>query len=145
LALLEIFQNCNIFNDGAFSVLTEKGTKEDHVLILEHDKPMIFGKNQDKGIKLDGAHPVVVDISNGKYSKDDLWVHDEFADTPIHAMILAHMDERPNFPTPIGVFRQYFKETYDGGIKAQIDQVVEKKGKGDLEKMLYGANTWEVS
>jgi 2-oxoglutarate/2-oxoacid ferredoxin oxidoreductase subunit beta len=145
LALLEIFQNCNIFNDGAFSVLTEKGTKEDHVLILEHDKPMIFGKNQDKGIKLDGPHPVVVDISNGKYSKDDLWVHDEFADTPIHAMILAHMDERPNFPTPIGVFRQYFKETYDGGIKAQIDQVVEKKGKGDREKMVYSANTWEVS
>jgi 2-oxoglutarate/2-oxoacid ferredoxin oxidoreductase subunit beta len=145
LALLEIFQNCNIFNDGAFSVLTEKNTKEDHVLILEHDKPMIFGKNQDKGIKLDGPHPVVVDISNGKYSKDDLWVHDEFADTPIHAMILAHMDERPNFPTPIGVFRQYFKETYDGGIERQVDQVVEKKGKGDLEKMLYSGNTWEVS
>lgn len=145
LALLEIFQNCNIFNDGAFSVLTEKDTKEDHTLILEHDKPMVFGKNQDKGIKLDGPHPVVVDISNGKYSKDDLWVHNEFADTPIHAMILAHLDEKPDFPTPIGVFRQYFKETYDGGIKAQIDHVIEKKGKGDLEKILFGANTWEVS
>jgi len=145
LALLEIFQNCNIFNDGAFSILTEKETKEDHVLILEHGKPMVFGKNQDKGIKLDGPHPVVVDISNGKYSKDDLWVHDEFADTPIHAMILAHMDERPGFPTPIGVFRQYFKETYDGGIKSQIENVIAKKGKGDLEKILFSGNTWEVN
>jgi len=145
LALLEIFQNCNIFNDGAFSILTEKDTKEDNVLILEHGKPMVFGKNQDRGIKLDGPHPIVVDISNGKYSKDDLWVHDEFADTPIHAMILAHMDERPGFPTPIGVFRQYKKETYDAAITSQIENVIAKKGKGDLEKTLFGGNTWEVN
>jgi 2-oxoglutarate ferredoxin oxidoreductase subunit beta len=145
LALLEIFQNCNIFNDGAFSILTEKDTKEDHVLILEHGKPMVFGKNQDKGIKLDGPHPVVVDISNGKYSKDDLWIHDEFADTPIHAMILAHMDERPGYPTPIGVFRQTNKETYDAAITSQINNVIAKKGKGDLEKTLFGGNTWEVN
>ncbi len=145
LALLEIFQNCNIFNDGAFSILTEKDTKEDNVLILEQGKPMVFGKNQDKGIKLDGPHPIVVDISNGKYSKDDLWVHDEFTDTPIHAMILAHMDDRPGFPTPIGVFRQYRKETYDEAITSQIENVIAKKGKGDLEKTLFGANTWEVN
>ncbi|MCW9066329.1 MAG: 2-oxoacid:ferredoxin oxidoreductase subunit beta, partial [Ignavibacteriaceae bacterium] len=100
---------------------------------------------QDKGIKLDGPHPVVVDISNGKYSKDDLWIHDEFADTPIHAMILAHMDERQGFPSPIGVFRQYSKATYDNAIRSQIDNVIGKKGKGDLEKVLFSANTWEVS
>ena len=144
-ALLEIFQNCNIFNDGAFELLTEKDTKEDHVLVLEHGKPMVFGKNQDKGIKLDGAHPIVVDISNGKYSKDDLWVHDELSDAPVHAMILAHLDDRPDLPSPIGVFRQYIKETYDEGIRTQINKIIEKKGKGDLEKVLFGANTWEVS
>jgi len=144
-ALLEIFQNCNIFNDGAFEILTDKGTKEDHVLILEHGKPMVFGKNQDKGIKLDGAHPIVVDISNGKYSKDDLWIHNEFSDSPVHAMILAHLDDQQEFPTPIGVFRQYSKETYDNGIRNQIKQVVEKKGKGDLKKILFGSNTWEVA
>ena len=59
-------------------------------------------------------------------------------------MILAHLDERPEFPTPIGVFRQYFKQTYDQGIKDQINKIVEKKGKGDLEKVLFGGNTWEV-
>jgi 2-oxoglutarate ferredoxin oxidoreductase subunit beta len=144
LAFLEIFQNCNIFNDGAFAILTEKDTKEDHTLILENDQPMVFGKNQDKGIKLDGAKPLVVDISNGKYSKDDLWVHDELSVSPIHAMILAHIDDDPDFPTPIGVFRQYFKETYDGGIANQIKNVIEKKGEGDLEKVLFGGNTWEV-
>ena len=143
-ALIEIFQNCNIFNDGAFFLLTEKDTKEDHVLVLEHDKPMVFGKNNDKGIKLDGVKPIVVDISNGKYSKDDLWVHDELTESPVNAIILAHIDDNPDMPTPIGVFRQYFKETYDKGIETQIDLITKKKGKGELEKTIFGGNTWEV-
>ncbi|HDZ59105.1 MAG TPA: 2-oxoacid:ferredoxin oxidoreductase subunit beta, partial [Ignavibacteriales bacterium] len=75
IAFLEIYQNCNIFNDGAFSILTEKDTRDDHVLVLEHGKPMIFGKNHDKGIKLDGEKPMIVDLSKGQYSKDDLLVH----------------------------------------------------------------------
>ncbi len=143
-AFIEIFQNCNIFNDGAFSLLTEKDTKEDHILVLEHDKPMVFGKNSDKGIKLDGVKPVVVDISNGKYSKDDLWIHDELTESPVNAIVLAHIDDNPEMPTPIGVFRQYFKETYDGAIKNQIEAITEKKAEGDLEKMLFSGNTWEV-
>jgi 2-oxoglutarate ferredoxin oxidoreductase subunit beta len=145
MAFIEIYQNCNIFNDGAFFKLSEKETKDDSVLILEHGKPMVFGKDSSKGIKLDGAKPTIVDITNGKYSKDDLWVHDEFADSPAHAMILAHLDDNPDFPTPIGVFRQVIKETYDAGITRQIEQVTDKKGKGDLEKMLLGGNTWEVN
>ncbi|RKY92442.1 MAG: 2-oxoacid:ferredoxin oxidoreductase subunit beta [Ignavibacteriae bacterium] len=144
-ALIEIFQNCNIFNDGAFFLLTEKDTKEDHVLVLEHDKPMVFGKNNDKGIKLDGVKPIVVDISNGKYSKDDLWVHDELTESPVNAIILAHIDDNPDMPTPIGVFRQYFKETYDKGIETQIDLITKKKGKGELEKAIFGSNTWKVN
>lgn len=143
-AIIEIFQNCNIFNDGAFFLLTEKDSKDDHVLVLEHDKPMVFGKNSDKGIKLDGVKPVVVDISNGKYSKDDLWVHDELTDSPVNAIILAHIDDSHDMPTPIGVFRQYFKETYDKGIETQIDLVTKKKGKGELKKTIFGSNTWEV-
>jgi len=145
MAFIEIYQNCNIFNDGAFFKLSEKETKDDSVLILEHGKPMVFGKDSSKGIKLDGAKPTIVDITNGKYSKDDLWVHDEFADSPAHAMILAHLDDNPDFPTPIGVFRQVIKETYDAGITRQIEQVTGKKGTGDLEKMLLGGNTWEVN
>lgn len=145
MAFIEIFQNCNIFNDGAFFKLTEKETKDNSALYLEHGKPMVFGKDSSKGIKLDGVKPVVVDLTNGKYSKDDLWVHDEFSDSPAHAMILAHLDDNPDFPTPIGVFRQVIKETYDEGIERQIQQVTGKKGKGNLEKMLLGGNIWEVN
>ena len=66
-------------------------------------------------------------IESPKYSKDDLWVHDEFSDSPIHAMILAHLDDRLDLPSPIGVFRQYSKETYDEGIRTQINKVIDKK------------------
>jgi len=145
LAFIEIFQNCNIFNDGAFSVLTEKDTKDDSVLVLEHGKPMVFGKDSDKGIKLDGPKPIIVDLANGSFSKDDLLIHDEFSNEPILAMILAHMTDHPEYPTPIGVFRQVHRETYDAGIRDQINAVTEKRGKGDLEKVLFGANTWEVN
>lgn len=144
-AFIEIYQNCNIFNDGAFSLLTEKDTKDDNVLLLEHKKPMVFGKNDDKGIRLDGVIPVVVDLTNGSYSKDDLLVHHEHSREPILAMILAHMTDHPDLPTPIGIFRERSKETYDAGITRQINEVTEKKGKGDLKKALFGSNTWEVN
>lgn len=143
-ALIEIFQNCNIFNDGAFDLLTEKDTKDDHVLVLEHGKPLVFGKNSEKGIKLDGFTPVVVDLTTGEFSKDDLWVHDEFDESPARGIILANLDNQPGMPTPIGVFHQTFKPTYDEGVENQIKDVISKKGKGDLQKLLYSANTWEV-
>ncbi|MCH7723199.1 MAG: 2-oxoacid:ferredoxin oxidoreductase subunit beta [Bacteroidetes bacterium] len=144
-AFLEIYQNCNIFNDGAFSLLTDKETKDDNILYLEHGKPMVFGKDLDKGIKLDGVKPIIVDLTTGSFTKDDILVHDEFSEEPILAMILAHITDDPAFPTPIGVFRQIQKETYDGAIASQIDFVTEKRGKGDLKKALFGANTWEVN
>lgn len=144
-AFIEVYQNCNIFNDGAFSILTEKNTKDDHVLVLEHGKPMIFGKDHDKGVILDGPHPVIVDLTTGKYSKDDLLVHDEHSDSPVLATILAHMTDDPNYPTPIGVFREIEKETYDEAVENQIKQVKELKGEGDLEKILFSGNTWEVN
>ncbi|GMR25723.1 MAG: 2-oxoacid:ferredoxin oxidoreductase subunit beta [Ignavibacteria bacterium] len=144
-AFLEIYQNCNIFNDGAFSLLTDKDTKDDNILYLEHDKPMVFGKDLDKGIKLDGAKPIIVDLTTSSFTKDDILVHDEFSEEPILAMILAHITDDPAFPTPIGVFRQIQRETYDAAISSQIDFVTEKRGKGDLKKALFGANTWEVN
>lgn len=143
-ALIEIYQNCNIFNDGAFELLTEKNTKDDNVLSLEHGKPMVFGKNSDKGVKLDGLTPVIVDMSTGQFSKDDLWIHDEFDTSPAHAIILAGMEETPGMPTPIGIFRQVNKPTYDEGLESQIEVITNKRGKGDLEKILFSGNTWEV-
>lgn len=145
LAFLEIYQNCNIFNDGAFSILTEKETKDDNVLVLEQGKPMVFGKNGDKGIKLDGFTPRVVDLSTGQYSKDDLWIHDEFEESPVRSAILSTFTEIPGLPTPVGVFRQVLKPTYDEGMVGQIEDVKKKKGQGDLANVLFGGNTWEVN
>jgi 2-oxoglutarate ferredoxin oxidoreductase subunit beta len=144
LAFLEVYQNCPIFNDGAFSHLTEKDVKDDSVLYLENGKPMLFGKNKDKGIKLEGLHPVVIDLNDPKNSIDDVIVHNETDDGQIRAFILSHLTDNPSLPTPIGVFRQLIKPSYDEAMLQQIERVTEKKGKGTLEKLLYTSNTWEV-
>ncbi len=143
-AFIEVFQNCNIFNDGAFEIYTEKESKPDNTLLLEHGKPLVFGKNKEKGIKLDGFKPVVVDITNGQYSINDLWVHDEFDESPARTVILASFSEDPDLPAPLGIFREITKPTYDEGIENQLTNVIEKKGKGDLHKLLFSGNTWEV-
>ncbi len=144
-AFIEVYQNCVIFNDGTFDDLTNKNIKEDHIVYLEHNKPLIFGKEKDKGIRLDGFKPMVVDISNGKYSINDLLVHDEFDESPVRATILSHLTDSPEFPHPMGIFRSILKPTYDEGVENQIEQVKLKKGEGDLEKMLFSGNTWEVN
>lgn len=145
-AFIEIYQNCNIFNDGAYSLLTEKDTKDDNVLVLEHGKPMIFGKNKDKGIIIDGTTPKVVSLTEGKYSVNDLLVHNEFDKSVVLAYLLGQMSNHPEeFPTPIGIFRQITKPTYDQELNKQINFVKEKRGEGDLEKFLFSGNTWEVS
>lgn len=143
-AFIEIYQNCNIFNDGAFFHLTEKETRPENVVYLKHGQPMVFGKNNDKGIRLDALHPQVVSLSDGKWSKDDLLVHDEFNADPAIAYILAHMNERPGFPIPLGVIRQQFKASYDELMNEQIRFAKEKDGLGDLHKLLFDTNTWTV-
>ncbi len=143
-AFLEVYQNCLIFNDGAYSDLTNKEIKSDHVVAVEHGEPLMFGNNFDKGIKLDGFKTVVVDLNDGKHTVEDLWVHDETDESPIRAFMLSHMTDDPSMPTPIGVFRQIFKPTYDEGVQAQIDHIIEKDGEGDLEELLFSGNTWVV-
>lgn len=145
LAFLEVYQNCPIFNDGAYSDLTDKSVKDDHVIHLEDGKPMVFGKNKDKGIKLEGFHTVIIDLNDPNNSIDDCLVHNETDDSLIRGFILAHMTDNPEMPTPLGVFRQHIKPTYDDSMVDQINNITAKKGKGDLKDLLYGGNTWEVS
>jgi len=144
-AFLEVYQNCNIFNDGAFELLTDKKTKDDHVLFLEHGKPMIFGKEKNKGIKLDGINPVVVDLTDGKNSVDDLWVHDEMDKNTFRAHIISQFTEMDGFPTPVGVLRQELKSTYENDLHAQLEEAKKIKGEGDLRKLLFSGNMWEVN
>lgn len=143
-AFIEIFQNCNIFNDGAFAHLTEKETKPETVLVLEHGKPMIFGKNSDKGIKLDGFTPMIVDLSSGEHTVDELWVHDEKDPNPVRSFLLSQFSDMPGFPTPVGIFYQTEKPTYDEDVENQIASIQNAKGKGTLKKLLYTSNTWKV-
>jgi 2-oxoglutarate/2-oxoacid ferredoxin oxidoreductase subunit beta len=144
-AFIEIFQNCVIFNDGAFEKYSDKKVKDENLLVLEQGQPLVFGAARDKGIKLDGMKPVVVNISNGENSINDLLIHDENDESPLRSTLLAHLTDNPEFPTPVGVFRQILKPTYDEGIVEQILQVKKLKGEGELEKVLFSGNTWEVN
>jgi 2-oxoglutarate/2-oxoacid ferredoxin oxidoreductase subunit beta len=145
LAFIEIYQNCVIFNDGVFDIYTGRETREDNILTLEHGKPMIFGKEKNKGIRLDGFKPVIVDITTGEFSADDLLVHDEFDQSPVRATLLAHMSDQPGFPHPIGIFRQILKPTYDQGVEEQINEIIKDKGAGKLDNILSSGNTWTVN
>jgi len=145
VAFIEVLQNCPIFNDGAFFHLTEKETKPDNVIFLEHGKPLVFGANKDKGIKLDGLNPVVIDLNDGQHSINDCWVHDEFDDNPTRVFLLARFTDLPGFPSPIGVFRQFNKPSYDEDYVQQIEGLKDKKGKGTYAKLLLENDTWEVN
>lgn len=143
-SLLEIYQNCNIFNDGAFEVFTDKKTKTEEVLMLEHGKPMIFGAESNKGIVLDGYKPKLVDLS--EYSVDDLWVHDEH--DFFKAQILTRFFDNPkvegHLPRPFGVFYQTNRPTYEDAMNLQVEHAVATKGEGDLDKLLKGRETWVI-
>jgi 2-oxoglutarate ferredoxin oxidoreductase subunit beta len=145
-SFLEIYQNCNIFNDGAFEIFTEKSSKPVETLFLEQGKPLVFGNNKDKGIKLDGFHPVVVDFNAG-YSADDCWVHDE--KDFYKAQILVRMFDSPakegHLPRPFGVFFETDRPSYEEQLNGQIEQVLQAKGPGNLDKLLRGSETWTIS
>jgi 2-oxoglutarate ferredoxin oxidoreductase subunit beta len=145
-SFLEIYQNCNIFNDGAFEIFTEKGSKMAETLILEQGKPLIFGQNREKGIKLSGYKPEIVDLSDGTISPDDLWIHDE--NDFYKAQILTRFFDDPSavghFPRPFGVFFAKEKATYEDQMALQIEEIIATKGKGNLDKLLSGNETWTI-
>jgi 2-oxoglutarate/2-oxoacid ferredoxin oxidoreductase subunit beta len=143
-AFVEILQNCNIFNDGAWFNLTEKDARSEHVVQLEHGKPLIFGKNRDKGIRMKGFDLEVVQLGNG-ITESDLLIHDAHHPRAAYAFMLSHMEHREGFPTPIGVLRSYDTlPRYEDVANSQIADVIAKRGKGDLEKLLRAGDTWVV-
>jgi len=144
-AFIEILQNCNIFNDGAWLSLTEKDARTDHVLQLEHGKPLVFGKNRDQGIRRKSDGDIeVVQLGNGIGEKD-LVVHDAHHPRPSYAFLLSHMEHRPGFPTPIGLFRSWDDlPRYEDVMNDQVKDVIAKRGRGNLDKLLQAGDTWEV-
>ena len=138
-SLLEIYQNCNVFNDGAFFGYTDKSTKPEQTLFLEHGKPLIFGANQEKGIKLDGFKPVIVSLQD--VSQDELWIHDE--KDRVKAGILSRFFGE-DLPRPFGVFYSEQRSCYEETLQEQINQATVHQGKGDLDQLLRGPNTWKI-
>ncbi|NBT09380.1 MAG: 2-oxoacid:ferredoxin oxidoreductase subunit beta, partial [Chitinophagia bacterium] len=135
-SFLEIYQNCNIFNDGAFEIFTEKATKQVHGLYVEQGKPLTFGANGEKGIRFDGMRPEVVEIGS-KYSADDMWIHDE--KDFYKAQILTRLFDNPSevgavFPRPFGVFYTNDRPCYEQMMSLQIEEAL-AKGAGDLDKL----------
>jgi 2-oxoglutarate ferredoxin oxidoreductase subunit beta len=137
-AFIEILQNCNIFNDGAWESLTDRDTKPESVLLLEHGKPLIFGKNQDKGITLGKSGRLeVVSFQNGKWEADIL-IHNQT--NRALAYMLAHLEN----PTPIGVFHAMVRPTYEDAMHKQLEVSQQKSGPGDVNALLRRGETWVV-
>jgi 2-oxoglutarate/2-oxoacid ferredoxin oxidoreductase subunit beta len=143
VSFLEVYQNCNIFNDGAFDYFAERSVRQDNVLYLEDGKPMIFGKDRNKGIRMNGAHPEVVTIGENGITEDNILVHDINLQDPSVAFMLARM-EQPDFPQPVGVFRAIERPSYDKMLTDQIASAVAKSGPGSLEKLIYSGDMWTV-
>jgi len=146
-AFLEVLQNCNIFNDGAWRDFTDKSVKEDRMLVLKHGEPMLFGAEKKKGIRLNGLQPEVVTIGENGITLADLWVHDESDPDATRTQILSRM-WWPDFPVPVGVFRRVPRPTHDQLLVEQVESAKAAraaKGPADLQKLLAAGETWTVS
>jgi 2-oxoglutarate ferredoxin oxidoreductase subunit beta len=142
-AFVEIYQNCPVFNDNAFDALTDKATKAQNQIRLEHGSPITFGPEGEHGVVMnqDGSLSVVDVVDIGARS---LLVHDARRRDPSLAFALAHLAERPTGPTPIGIFRQVEREVYGDAMERQLEEAVTKLGAGDLGALLYSGDTWVV-
>ena len=141
-SFVEVYQNCNVFNDGAFEYATDRNSKGDTTIEIEHGKPLIFGKNRDKGIRLNGMEPEIVELGKG-ISVDDLLFHDEKAPEPSLAYLLSRM-RHPEFPEPIGVFRAVDHPKYDEELNKQIENARKNRGEGKIEELLNAGETWTI-
>ena len=147
-SMLEIYQNCIVFNDGAFELFTDKKSRPREAIYLDQGEPLVCGKDNDLGVRLDGLKPEVVSLEKSDYSKDDLWIHDETDSTK--AYLLSRFFDAPqpgdeyHLPRPFGVLFAVDRPVYDKGVKAQVDHEIERKGVGELDELLTGPETWVV-
>ena len=138
---VEVLQNCNIFNDGAYREFTDREVRDDRMLVLEPGEPMIFGKDRNRGLRLTGHRPEVVTIGEDGVTEADILVHDP-SDSLIAYMLATIY--WPDFPVPVGVIRNISRPTLDAMIAAQLEQAVAARGRGDLQMLLDSGETWTV-
>ncbi len=140
-SLVEIYQNCPIFNNAAFEAYATPDSKADNTIYIEQDKPLVFGKGKNRGIMLDGFKPVVVDLDKDEFSTSDLWIHNERDINK--ASILARFADEESLPRPMGVFYAEERITYENALAAQISDA-QKNGCWTLEELLKGENSYEI-
>jgi 2-oxoglutarate ferredoxin oxidoreductase subunit beta len=142
-SFVEVFQNCVIFNNKTFEPITGRDVRNDQILYLEEGKPLLFGQDQDKGIRLNGLEPEVVSLKDDGTNQEDLLVHNPKNPNAAYPTLLAQMTY-PSFPTPLGVLRQLEgRETYEQSVVGQIE-ASQAKGEGSLQELLTGKNSWVV-
>ncbi|MEM6328482.1 MAG: 2-oxoacid:ferredoxin oxidoreductase subunit beta, partial [Bacteroidota bacterium] len=141
-ALVEIYQNCNIFNDGAFFDFTEKATKPERAVFVEHGQPLLFAKGT-KGLRLDGLRLRVVDLAADDLGADDCLTYDA-TDKALAALVAQQTFWDAEMPRPFGVLYREDRPTYDALLNEQIEQVVEQKGAGSLQDLLNAGQTWTI-
>ena len=143
-AFVEIYQNCNVFNDGAWAYANNRQTKFENTIELEHGAPLVFGKSGQRGIRLNGLEPEVVELGTD-ITENDLLVHDEQAAEPSLAYLLSRLRHEDGFPEPIGVFRAVDAPRYDEELNRQIVAARTQRGTGDLTQLFNSGETWTVS
>lgn len=142
-SFLEIYQNCNIFNDGAFAKLTDKGTKVNHQLILENHKPLVFGPENEFGIVFENFEPKRVIVAD--VGIEAIHVHDEKGSIAYHYALARMGMEGKGLPTALGVIRAVDRPTYDEMVTTQVEGAIDRHGEGTLHDLLHNTETWTVS
>jgi 2-oxoglutarate ferredoxin oxidoreductase subunit beta len=143
-SFVEVYQNCNVFNDGAFAAVTAKEARPNMLIDLKHGEPIRFGAEGQHGVVLNArGETEVVDVAD--VGEDRLLVHDEHRDDPSLAFALSRLADTPTVPTPVGVFRDVERPIYEGEVQRQLVGAQEQRGPGDLEALISSGATWEVS
>lgn len=142
-AIVEVYQNCNVFNDGAFAALTKKDARAEMLIPLEHGEPVRFGPDGERGVVLDDGVARIVSVA--EVGVEALHVHDETAADLSVAFALSRLAEDRKSPTPIGVYCAVDRLEYSGGIDAQIAAAQADRGPSDLSELLHSLPTWEVN
>ncbi len=142
-SFVEVYQNCNIFNDGAFLDFTGKNVRDDRMVYLEHGKPLVFGKDKNRGLMLDGLKLKEIEIQTDA-DREKLLIHDETLDDPIQAYLLSRLTY-PDHPVAVGVFRYVIRPTLGELMTEQIDEATARKGRGKLEDLLYSGTRWTIN
>jgi 2-oxoglutarate ferredoxin oxidoreductase subunit beta len=142
-SFVEVYQNCNVFNDGAFAAVTAKEARPNMLIDLKHGEPIRFGAEGQHGVVLNArGETEIVDVAD--VGEDRLLVHDEHREDPSLAFALSRLADTPTVPTPVGVFRDVERPIYEGEVQRQLVGAQEQRGPGDLEALISSGATWEV-